>query len=172
MRKSLSATLLLALFCLFAAACQTTPPAAKPQPPAKPTQQAQAQGPAAAQQKESAPQKAQPVAQEQPFAAQSPQQSVQPETPSSQRPGRKGTAAGELTRLGSSVSSGVGGLIRKVEAVLGIKPGPARRPALAAGVRGARPVLPDLVAVFVTGALILIGSALTLAAIIAGRRRS
>jgi outer membrane biosynthesis protein TonB len=174
MRKSLPVTLVLTLSCLLAAACQTTPPAARSQPPAKPAQQTQSQGPAV-QPHEPASQETQTAAQEQQPAAQPrQQQSAQPATPSTRRPGG-GAAASQLTRLGSSAASGVGGLIRRVETLLGIKREPAGRPAPvaapAAGVRGARPVPPDLVAVIVTGAIILVGSCLTLAAIIAGRRR-
>jgi hypothetical protein len=169
MQKLLSANLALALCCLLAAACQTTPPAAKPQPPAKSTQQTQLQQPAARPQ-ESISQGTQPAAEEyQPAVLSQQQKRVHPATP----PAPRRAAANQLAQLGSSVSAGVGGVIRKVETLLGIKREPARKPvaATAAGVRGARRVPQDLVAVIVTGAIIVVGSCLTLAAIVAGRRR-
>ncbi len=175
MRKSLLVSLTLTLSLLLAAACHTTPPAAGSQPPAKPAQQTQSQGPSA-QPHEAASQETQTALQEQQPAAQPrQQQGAQPATPSTRRPGG-GAAARQLTRLGSSVASGLGGFIRRVEMLMGIKREPAGRPAPVAaptaGVRGARAVPADLVAVIVTGAIILAGSCLTLAAIIAGRRRA
>ena len=170
MRKSLPVILALTLFWLLAAACHTTPPAVRSQPTAKPDQQTKSQGPAV-QPQEPASHETQTAAQEQqPAAEPRQQQSAQPATPSTRRPST-GAAASQLTRLGSNVASGVGGLIRKIETLLGIKREPAGRPAPAAGVRRARPVTQDLLAVIVTGAIILVGSCLTLAAIIAGRRR-
>ena len=66
-------------------------------------------------------------------------------------------------------------MVRGVETLLGIKPKPTRRSVLvetpAAGVRGARILPPDFVLAIVIGAIVLGGCSLSLAAIVAGRRR-
>jgi len=174
--KPLAAILALALLCALATACQTTPPAAGPPPPARPAGPAQPKGPAA-QPQASASANPQPAAQAQRPAAQSPQQKgAARATPPARRPDGTSAVASQLTKLGSRVSAGVGGLIGGARTLLGIKPKPARRSvpvqAPKAEHRGV-PILPtDSVAVVVTAVVLLGGCGLSLAAIIAGRRRA
>ena len=177
------AILALAILVVLIAGCQTTPP--KPTSPsgAGASPKAQSQGPTG--QAAQSGQLAQPVSEQaQPTAqagaqsgenAATTQRSAQGRAMSPRRPGIGTAATSQLKRLGSGVSEAVGGLIRRIGALLSIKPGPARRvvapkPPTAAG-EGPGLFSPDVVPTVVVGGVVLAGCLLAAAAIVAGRRR-
>ena len=181
MRKTISPFVALAIACLAVAGCQTTPP--KSQSPSAPpaSQQSRAAGaatasqPAAqlgAQEPEASPQGGQPTANVAP-AAQGARQGVQPQASSGRRPAIGTTATGQLRKLGTGVSTTIGGLIHRVAALFSIKPAPARKqpaPAPRAAPERAPLVSADVLPMVVIGGVILAGCLLGAAMIVAGRR--
>ena len=173
------AILALAILVVLIAGCQTTPPKPTSSSGAGASPKAQLQGPTG--QAAQAGQLAQPVSEQAQPTAQSgenaatTQRGAQGRAMSPRRPGIGTAATSQLKRLGSGVSEAVGSLIRRIGALLSIKPGPARRvvapkPPTAAG-EGPGLFSPDVVPTVVVGGVVLAGCLLAAAAIVAGRRR-
>ena len=177
MRKTISPFVALAIACLAVSGCQTTPP--KSQSPSAPpaSQQSRAAGTASAsqpgaQEPQASPQGGQPTADVAP-AAPGARQGVQPQASSGRRPAIGTVATGQLRKLGTGVSTTIGGLIHRVAALFSIKPAPARKPpapAPRAAPERAPLVSADVLPMVVIGGVILAGCLLGAAMIVAGRR--